>query len=180
MNSINKAIVVITFKTRETILEDGGTSSWALNRIHARNFEYAVCTRNKHHEKSKGPEKHAAAFLVGRISDVVESTEMPGRWLLKFSEYAEVAMPDVWGKGWRNPVRYTTLNELGIDPDNLDFKSMPEPSATNDQDPAVVAVSQNLLGEVGPPFMLTIAEAKLGLSSKFGVPVEAIEITIKA
>ena len=36
--------------------------------------------------------------------------------LITFSEYAEVSQPGAW-KGLRNPVRYTSFEDLGIDPD---------------------------------------------------------------
>jgi hypothetical protein len=181
MSGINKAIAVLTFKSREHILSVGGTCSWALNRAHARNYEFAVCTRNANTRAAEGPEKHGAAFLIGRIVDVVTSPENPDRWLLQFSEYAEVAVPDTWGKGWRNPVRYTTLEDLGIKLDELVFKPMPEHAA--------LALSESAPGfdrgtdvpdEDDQTLKLTIAEAKEGLSAMFGVPVEAIEITIRA
>ena len=36
------------------------------------------------------------------------------RWIIEISEYAVVDYPETWGE-WRNPVKYTTLEELGID-----------------------------------------------------------------
>lgn len=177
MPIINKAIAVLTFKSREHILSVGGSCSWTLNRGHARNYEFAVCTRNANTRDAEGPEKHGAAFLIGRISDVVKSPENPDRWLLQFSEYAEVLLPDIWGKGWRNPVRYTTLEELGIDLNTLTFKPVPEPTSPA-QAVGGYAVAED--SEQDLPLRLTIAEAKEGLSAMLGVPVEAIEITIRA
>ena len=71
-------------------------------------------------------------------------------------------------------MRYTTMEELGINISDLRFQPMPDAS------------------EVLPPHQesrraeeqrrdsgLTIAEAKKGLSLKFGVPIDAIEIIIK-
>jgi len=58
-------------------------------------------------------ELHGTAFMIGRISDVVPSTETEGRWLVKFDEYARLDIPSFW-QGWRNPVRYTTLEELSF------------------------------------------------------------------
>jgi hypothetical protein len=181
MSGINKAIAVLTLKSREHILSVGGTCSWALNRAHARRYEFAVCTRNANTRTAEGPEKHGAAFLIGRIVDVVPSPENPDRWLLQFGEYAEVALADTWAKGWRNPVRYTTFEDLGIKLDELVFKPMPEQAA--------FALSESAIGpdrgadvpdESDQALKLTIAEAKEGLSAMFGVPVEAIEITIRA
>ena len=46
---------------------------------------------------------------------------------IEISEYALVDYPETWGE-WRNPVKYTTLEELGIDPKDLKFKPMPTPT----------------------------------------------------
>jgi hypothetical protein len=92
---------------------------------------------------------------------VVPSTENLERYLVRFSEYAQVNIPNVW-KNDRKP---------GIDPSKLKWQPMPEPSrhlmlpvATA---PQVVVAS------------LTMAEAKRGLVLTFGVAPEAIEITIR-
>lgn len=84
---------------------------------------FAVCTRNANNrdawaERENGPEPHRSAFLVGRISNVIPSPESEGRYLIHFSEYAPVNTPDPW-QGDRNPVKYTTLEALGIDPSVL-------------------------------------------------------------
>ena len=91
------------------------------------------------------------------------------RWIIELSEYTFVDYPEKWGE-WRNPVKYTTLEELGIDPKKLKFKPMPVPT--------------KVLTPPAPPERskiggLTIAEAKAGLALQFGVPPEAVEIVIK-
>ena len=120
-----EALAIFTAKSKSTIRNDGGTQAWVPNRAHARGCHYAVMCRNTRAEwappKDKAPEPHGSAFLVGRISDVVPSTKDGARWKVVFDEYAEVSIPDVW-EGWRNPVKYTTLEELGIDIEDLDFK----------------------------------------------------------
>jgi hypothetical protein len=92
------------------------------------------------------------------------------RWIIELSEYAVVDVPESWGE-WRNPVKYTTLETLGIDPRKLKFKVMPAPS--RDLPPASPSAPAKSGG-------LTIAEAKAGLAIQFGVAPEAIEIHIKA
>src|SRR5262249_41769258 len=74
-------------------------------------------------------EPHGEGFLVGRISAVVRSKERQenNRYLIQISEYARVKIPAAW-KGERNPVRYGTLEDLGIDPTKLSFETMPDPS----------------------------------------------------
>ena len=165
-----KAAVVFTAKSVERILQEGGTSSWRLDRNHARQCGFAVCTRNANADWVEGPEAHHAAFLVGKVSDVVPAPTTAGRYLIQFSEYALVTVPDAW-KGDRNPVKYADLKDLGIDPAKLKWRPMPEPSEIPDSTPHTKPLA------TGSP--LTMAEAKKGLALTFGVKPEAIEITIR-
>jgi hypothetical protein len=167
-----KVAVVFTFKSVERLLREGGTSSWRLDRNHARACEFAVCTRNGRNAYTEGAEPHQSAFLVGKVKDVVPSPtdKRKGRFLIRFSEYAVLSVPDVW-RGDRNPIRYVSaLQDVGIDPSTLKWKPMPKeakPAAPTAARPAP---------NVTP---LTMAEAKNGLALTFGVAPEAIEITIR-
>jgi hypothetical protein len=163
-----EAIVVLTAKSIERILKEGGTSSWRLGK-HARKCKYAVCTRNAYADWTEGPEAHQSAFLIGKVRQVVKSPDHEDRHLVQFSEYALVNIPDVW-KGDRNPVKYSTLEELGIDPLALSWEPMP-----------TIVESSTAVEEANSPasLPLTISEAKKGLALTFGVPPEAIEITIR-
>jgi hypothetical protein len=117
---------------------------------------------------AEGPEPQGSAFLVGIINNVVPSAENPARFLIRISEYAEVDIPKVWG-GWRNPVKYTDLGSLGIDPASLKFEPMPTPIREE-------AAHEALEASQGEG--LTIAQAKRGLAKTFGVSETAVEITI--
>jgi hypothetical protein len=178
---MSEVAVVFTAKSIERILREGGTSAWRLDRNHARRCAYAVCTRNAHANWVEGPEAHHAAFLVGKISDVVpcrptpENDEVPEkRFLIEFSEFARVDIPDIW-TGDRNPVKYRSAQHLGIDFSALKWEPMPQP----DSAPTMVVATPsagNSKPIVGP---LTMAQAKKGLALTFSVPPEAIEITIR-
>ena len=113
-------------------------------------------------------EPHGKALMVGLVDDVVPSTDIEGRWLVTFSEYALIDKSDSWG-GWRNPVRYMSLEELGINAGELKFKPMPPVAKETAAVPALRT----------PGNGLTMAQAKEGLAQAFGVPSEAIEITIR-
>jgi len=99
----------------------------------ARQTEYLVCTQNHRNGKADPTfgapgTPHRAAFLIGRIADVVPSPREPGRWLIKISEYMECNIPNIWGKAgpMRYPVWYTTLEALDIDLDALPpFQPLP-------------------------------------------------------
>ena len=144
------------------------------DRNHARHCPFAICTRNANADWVEGPEAHHSAFLVGKIRDVVpclptaENKEAPeNRYLIQFSKFARVNIPEIW-KGDRNPVKYATLEDLGIDPSTLKWETMPEQSE-----------KKNTLPKTPSGLGLTLAEAKKGLALTFGVPPDAIEITIR-
>ncbi len=87
------------------------------------------------------------------------------------SEFARISVPDAWDHG-RNPVPYSSLNELGISLDDLRFQPMPSESTSTMHSEHPIAF------EPEPPF--TIAEAKKRLAVTFGVKPEAVELTIRS
>jgi hypothetical protein len=173
MTSRSESLVVFTGKSVESILRDGGTNWWRVDRNRARSCEFVLCTRNTKAEWSEGHEDHHSGFLVGRVSGVIPETNAPGedRFQIQFSEYARVNIPDAW-KGDRNPVKYVpSLEEYGVNLVELDWEPTPPPSANRGAQP-----------DERPPddaAALTIAEAKRRLALTFGVLPDAIEITIR-
>jgi hypothetical protein len=168
----HSAIAVFTADSRDEIVAVGGSVSWVVAEKQARRREFLVCIRNARDVDFHDHEPHGTAFLVGRISGLkshgVDRKGMP-RWIIEISDYADIDYPEAWG-AWRNPVKYTTLEELGIDPKKLKFKPMPTPTKVLTPPPPP---DRSKAGA------LTIAEAKAGLALQFGIPPEAIEILIK-
>jgi hypothetical protein len=168
----HSAIAVFTANSRDEILAVGGSASWVVAEKQARRREFLVCIRNARDVDFHDHEPHGTAFLVGRISGLkAHGIDKKGmqRFVIEINEYEVVDYPEAWGE-WRNPVKYTTLEELGIDLKELKFKPVPAPT--------------KILTPPAPPERskagaLTIAEAKAGLALQFGVPPEAIEILIK-
>ncbi|WP_066771176.1 hypothetical protein [Sphingobium sp. CCH11-B1] len=177
----NNALIVFTAKTVEMIHEQGGTRSWVLSATSMRDVRYVVCTRNsdRAYDEECGPrtEAHGSAFLVGKVSGLKQVDERNGRkrYLVQMSEYARVSVDDFWTHD-RNPTRYTdtdTLRERGIDVDKLDWLPMPDSDGVIGVMPSTPEADAPAASEG-----LTIAEAKRGLSVRFGVPEEAIQIVI--
>lgn len=163
----HSAIAVFTRKSVDALLSDGGSGYWVLKRRKARACQYVVCARNARAADHGAHEAHRAAFLVGEITDIMEAeADARGnrRFLIAFDKYAQIEIPEAW-QLWRNPVRYTTMEDLGIDPDQLTFKTRRE------------RLDDPEMGSVAP---LTIAQAKSGLAATFGVDPAAIEIVIRA
>ncbi len=160
----HSAVVVLTARGPEKILTEGGSQAWRLNRDRAEEAEFLLCVQNRHNgDWGRATEPHGTAYLVGRISEVVPSPERPERWLIKIKDYARVKTGPVWD-GWRYPVRYMTLDELGIDPSALNFEEMPEAATKGGE-------SEAKLGDV-------IATAKQKIARAAGVAPEAVHITV--
>ena len=175
MKEAEDAIVVFTARSPDRIVREGGSQSWVLNAARAKQCTWLVCTQNRHnadHEFSDATEPHGSAFLLGKISTIRKSQEEgdADRWQIAISGFARISVPDAWDHG-RNPVRYTSLAQLGIDPDELKLKPMPQGDA------ALSPPGRNAAG--APVAMLTIAEAKKALAITFGVKPDAVEITIR-
>ena len=163
-------VAVFTSKSVETILSDGGSQSWALDRVRASRCDYLVMCRNAH-DQPEGPEPHGSAFLVGKVSDVVASTETPGRYKILISHFAHVDWEDEWG-GARNPVAYwKDADYKGDDGKVRDFKALDFKKV---EDFAIKRTDD--VASTG----MTIAAAKAGLAASFNIPESAIEITIRA
>ena len=170
----SSAIVVFTGKSVEAMLAKGGSDAWVLDPSRARRCQYVVCTRNTHADfATPGPAEHGAAFLVGRVRDIirVDDSAESHRYLIAFGEYAPVDVSNAW-KGWRNPVRYSSLEDIGVDLAALEWHPMPEGSPRIDQ-----VLESGSARKFDHP--MTIAEAKRELAAAFGVGVDAVEITIR-
>jgi hypothetical protein len=167
MSLPHAAIAVFTSKSLEVLLAHGGSGPWvgAVERVNQQ--KYIVCMR----KAKPGKEGHGDPFFVGKISHVRKlgfDRRGQQRWFFEISEFAIPSHQGSWKWAWRNPVRYTTLEELGIELKNLKFKRAP---------PATQTPPMAETGSSVKP--LTIVEAKAGLAVKFGVSPDAIDIHIK-
>jgi hypothetical protein len=165
---MHPAIAVLTRKSAAGIIAKEGSEAWVLSADKAQRYRYLVCCRNGKHAEADADEPHASAFLVALIEEfrpLAKNSRGQQRYRICFRTYARVLCSGTW-KSWRNPVRYTSLEELGIRLDNLAFSTVED------------------LFDLSPPPQpirkLTIAEAKEGLAAMFDISPDAIEITIKA
>lgn len=150
---------ILTFTTHDLpfIQTHGCDESWVLNTARAGTCQYLVCCHSQ--GASKG-----SAFCIGLISRLRPVPTKTGkeRYAIHISAYAQVDIPGVW-QGWRNPVRYTALTALDIDPEALQFQPLP-----------IAPISPE--GDIPP---LSIQQAKAGLAKKFNLSPDQIEIIIK-
>ncbi len=172
----DEILALFTGRSLESCLEVGGTRSWKLDRAHAKRCQYAVLCRNASTDWGDGKEPHGTAFMIGHIADVLPMSDEDDRWLVTFDQYARINVPNVW-KGWRNPVRYTTFEELGVSLQGVVFHPMPTRDEHTQQEQKTSAYKQGSKGSIH--VHLTIAQAKQQLAQTFGVSPDAIEITIR-
>lgn len=164
------AIAVFTNRGRDRLLAEGGSQAWALDPARAAMCDYLVCIQNRHADGWGQPtHKHRHAFLVAKIAGIVPSKETPGRFMILFTEYASIDIPIK--EKWRNPVRYTDLAALGIDPAELKFSRV-RVRPLRESAPKPEEKSSAKEG-------LDIASAKKALSAFYGVSLDAIEIVIR-
>ena len=123
--------VVFTAESVESILKEGGTSSWRLSREQAMQRPYVLCTRNAKANWAEASDNHRKAFLVGRVLDVVpcaprvENHESPrSLHRILFRDYALIDIEGAWPHGTQNPVRYMSLTDFGIEPIRLNWKTI--------------------------------------------------------
>jgi hypothetical protein len=167
----HKAIVTFTARGFDDIVDEGGSRAWRLDLNKAYHAEYLVCVQNRrvgalgHGSAPSAP--HREAFLVGRIREIVPLPAWPERWVIKIRDYAAISLPNLW-RGGIVPVRYMTLEDLGIEPDTLHFR-------------ALESFSQDLMGqrEETTPQGALVEEAKQKLAAAYSVSPDAISIKIK-
>jgi len=155
--------MVFTSKSLETMKVEGGTGNWAGKEERLRHTKWVVATRNLKSAWTQGDEPHGSAFLVGRISGVkAASAPESDRFVIQFDRYADISIPKAWTNN-RNPIAYTSLSELGIDPEKLEWKDFP------------VSTSQN--AHVKAPGNV-IDQARTMIAHALSIPPEAVKITI--
>ena len=122
---MGESILVFTHRSIEFLTKLNGSTSWQLNQRRAMLCDYVVCVRNANSGLAEKDFSHGSAFLVGKISNVVQSLNLPRdehRYMLEFKEYAEILVPKVW-KGWRSPVIYKNTSDIEFDLD-INFESL--------------------------------------------------------
>ena len=167
----DKVLAVFTSRTVERMCSEGGSQAWTFSAVNARGCHWLICVwnaRGAYAESGADRLAHREAFLIAPIDSIDPSPQEPERWIVRFHEYARIAIPNAWN-GQRLPFRYLTLDDFGISPEDLQF--IPA---------AAVVHGGTSVPRLRPTAMpLSIEAAKIGLAAKFNVPPEAIEITIR-
>ena len=157
-------VMVFTSKSLETMKHEGGSGNWAANKDRIKHARWIVATRNQKSGWTQGEEGHGHAFLIGRVSGIKQAPAPENsRYVILFDRYAELNVPEAW-TGDRNPVAYTDLTTLGINPDELEWK---------DFAPAIARGE----GAASTPAAV-IDQARMLVANAFSVSPDAVKITV--
>ena len=191
---MSESILVFTHRSLEFLTKLNGSTSWQLNPERARNCDYVICARNTNSPLADKDYPHSSAFLVGKISNVVQSLNLPRdehRYMIEFEEYAEVSIPNVW-QGWRSPVIYKDTDELEsvFNFNSLNWVAVPqrdheyienyfehENSFYETQEKVSLKFKEKK--ELKSKRGLSIADAKNELSKYYDIDEENIEIILR-
>lgn len=157
--------MVFTSKSLETMRQEGGSGNWAANKDRLRHAKWIVATRNEKSNWAQGAEAHGSAFLIGRVSGIKPApAPEQNRFVVSFDRYADLNIPNAW-TGSRNPVTYTDLATLGLDPDALSWKEFQaHPSSDSEGSPKEPS--------------LVIDRARTMIAEAFSISPEAVKITV--
>lgn len=195
-----ESIHVFTHRSVEFLTKLGGSTSWILDPIRAQNCEYIICSRNNNNglAESDGID-HKSAFLIGRVSNVVPSLNIPrdeNRFMVEFSEFSLITLDNFW-QGERNPIVYldtwSLLTDGYLDFSTLNWQKVPErnleyvqsyfaiENAFYEQRESNMSHSKKRKAEVKNSSVegMSIVDAKKELSKFYSLPLENIEIILK-
>ncbi len=206
---MRESVLVFTHRSIEFLEKLNGSTSWKLDPARVRRCQYLICVRNGNSELADDDFNHKTAFLIAKITNVVQALNLPrdeSRYMIEFKEYAEIEIPDVW-KSWRSPVIYiggnppnkayeNGIDDLGIDFNNLHWKVVPERDNEYIQNyfqkenhfyesRESVKTQQEIQKKSKQEHYwkskdgLTIDDAKKELSTFYGIKKENIEIILK-
>jgi hypothetical protein len=168
-----RTVMVLTSKSFETMIAEGGSGNWRANEESVRRCSYVVAVRNRHTDWSQGLEDHGTAFLIGRVVGVKPSPKYPERIVIQFDRFATLDKPNSWPTGIRNPVSYSDLDNLGIDPEKLDWQEFPGYSPTSPIDES----AEQSADKLSPAEV--IDRAKEMIARSMSIPVSAVKISIQ-
>lgn len=163
MISTEDTILVFTSRDTDELVREGGSQAWKIDPAHAATCRYLVCVWNAFGDHDGQQDAaHGSAFLLAAIDSIEPSPERADRYIVRFTRWAPLSITGAWGH-WRNPVKYTSLDELGISPSILSGGSESPEKGT-------------VAGAVRP---MTMAQARLSIAAQYGVSPHAVEITIR-
>jgi hypothetical protein len=181
-------LTVLTFKSARHIVADGGTQSWVISQRRARRCAFVVCVRHQQGPyKAEGNEPHKHAFLVGKVSGVVPSSETSDRFRVEMSEYAIIDGPHIQLNSASPTQYFSSLSSVGIDEKSLRWKPIRD-LPDEDEDGSVPRgggpPTGNVLKDVSDGWSIStlsvIMQAKMLVADGLHVPLSSVEIIIRA
>lgn len=203
--SNERCVVVFTCRGKERMMRERGSQAWRIDAARASKCQYLICVQNRNETWGQPSAPHKHAFLIARISRVEEVGD-EGRHAIRFNSCADINVPNSWD-GNRNPVAYGRLGDFGInteeDIEDLSFTRVGTSlylsetgemsdmgdaefilSEGDDYEAAAAASSDEQPSCSGQSVQdragISFDEARQGMSVRYGVRPEQIEILVRA
>ena len=77
---MSESILVFTHRNVEFLTKLNASTSWQLNQNRAMLCDYVICVRNTNSPLAEKDFTHGSAFLVGKISNVVQSLNLQSKF----------------------------------------------------------------------------------------------------
>ncbi len=165
-------IVIFTGKGSPSFARDGGSRAWKLNIARASGARYAVICHHKHSVYKDFDGEHGKAWLVAKVTGITPDIETAGRWLVRFDEYAEIDVPDFWD-GSRNPIRYSKIDELPVNLEQLHWKHLADMDFEDDA--AEGGDGPSVAGRI----RLEVMRAQHEVATNLGLEPSEVEVIIR-
>lgn len=181
---------IFTGKDLKMMESEGGSGYWVARTDRVKNSEYVILIRNRREQwAAKDGLEHGQAFLIGKISDCIQSKKYDGRKLIQISEYSPLPDTSDFKKAWkkltdgqRYPVAYLTtenlLEALGLDVTILDwYRFNANPNAEDFLDIAEADLEEGTINDE-KELSEIIFEAKEMIALAADVDIDKISIQI--
>jgi hypothetical protein len=178
-------LTLLTYKSAQHIIGDGGSESWKISQRRARRCAFVVCVRHQHGPyKAEGNEPHKHAFLVGKVSNIAQSGEDKDRFRVEISEYAIFDGPEIPLKSASPTQYFPSLSSIKIDAASLHWRPIGElPDGKGEsllgQAAALEYTMRHGDDDDDVPAVSVIMKAKKLVAEGLNVPLSSVEITVR-
>ena len=168
---MDDTIVIFTGKGMKSFSKDGGSRAWKLNIARAEGAKFVVICHHQHSQYKDFDGEHGSAWLIAKVAKIAPDIHTVGRWCVVFDEYALIDVPNFWG-GSRNPIRYTSIDELPVDLEALDWEHLAEIDLEDETEDSAD-------GSAASAIRLQVIRAQEQIAENLGLDPSEIEISIR-
>lgn len=181
---MSHTVGILTCKSLEDIIEAGGSGWWKIDPAKVKAAGKVLIMHNAHDKRAPGdPSLHGKPLILATVADVHRDED--GRYLIQFSEFAEVTSEGFSWPGYRNPVTYLNDDEVMRHLQVGEWQEMPSVPFAQAQNvrQAWDAQHQPSAKQSMPAqrsFGQILEHHRAQIASELGVDFDAVRITVEA